>query len=341
MLKSIKRAKSKSRRIAYKRRPLSALERYTISTPIVFDLIDNCEEVCRFFIDLRSAKKEHSHVFIDASRMTKVTMEASLYLQALIHSDPGRNGSRVSGNYPSDEAVRKNWIDTGFFERLTTKEANKHKKKGEMILCKGTEQDAEAIRKVIFETASKLLGRTLKTPDDAPEPAKSMLTEINMVCTELRQNVVEHSAGQGGPTASWWIAAYPDSESGSLTVCIADAGIGIMESVNVLVWKKGASFAENVQRLGTTMASNADILRRAINGEFRFRVTSTEELHRGNGLRRIGDLAKKKFVDSVHVITNDARGEIKNSRFESLSTPMHGTIYVIKTNNIGTEYNEE
>jgi hypothetical protein len=306
----------------------------------VFDLINNSEEVCRFFIDLRQAMEKHGDVYINALRMEQITMESSLYLQALIHSDPGRNGCRVAGNFPNDNAVKRNWIHTGFFERLTTTKSIE-KSKGEMTLCQGTEQDARAIRSVIVRAASKILGRDMSNPDDAPDLARSVLTEVNKICGDLRQNVVEHASGMDDRKAMWWVAVYPDTESESLKVCIADAGIGIMESVKVKKFDIDSSLTENLQRFSTTFEDNAGILQKVIGGEYVFRVSSTDEPHRGNGLRSIGTLAKKKFVDSIHVITNDVLGEVKSSHYKSLSYRMHGTIYVIKTNNIRTGGSDE
>ena len=96
---------------------------FTATPPTVFSLVDNPEDTIKFFNDLLDKIKNRNtpmKVFVDSSNVQRVTVDALIYLHAIICND--NRGTiykcSFSGNYPTDELARRDYINSGFNDHV-------------------------------------------------------------------------------------------------------------------------------------------------------------------------------------------------------------------------------
>lgn len=302
---------------------------YRIAVPGNFDLISNTVEVNKFLYDLKRAIAWNPYVLIDMRNVSHISLDASTCLLVLLQNRHQQTQRHVSGNFPLNEEVRNQWVGMGFFEHMNTSFPNEPVIDGTTIVCNGIELDTVSIRRTIVTAVERLLERELTLNDPDQVYILRLVTRIISLCKDLTINVTEHASRDQQKKCRWWLSIYPDKEDESLCICIADAGVGILESNPVRVWKRKLSLAQNLQRFPLWFYNDAQILRRAISGKIKF--TSTDQTYRGNGLKSVGSLAKEQFISDLHVFSNRVAGNIVRGNFARIPYPSIGTVYVLKT----------
>lgn len=94
--------------------------------PENFSLINNPEETMSFFSDFKKEidrKQYGTHFFVDSINVESVTVDALIYLIAILQND-AQNGYlnySFAGNYPKNEAAKKIYTESGFTDYVYSK----------------------------------------------------------------------------------------------------------------------------------------------------------------------------------------------------------------------------
>jgi hypothetical protein len=287
--------------------------------------------MCLFFKDLRRAIAINPKVLIDVSTISNTTHDAVTYLLALLYSIPNLSERIVRGNFPDDEELKRKWQETGFLSHVVADRAVAINNVGSLMQAKGHTQEPEQIRTTIVQAVSQLIGHELRKTSRVDKAALVITTKINALCKDLSLNVYEHGATSDTATCWWWLSIQPDFERKKLSVCIADAGVGIMESRPVKKYRRELGLiGATGQLMMEIFQTDESLLHRAILGDVHF-TREENSLHRGNGLKSVGRMVSQQHLENMTVLTNKVRGNVGTSRFEPLSNSIQGTVYIFET----------
>lgn len=306
--------KNKKTYYSVDKKQISTPNRYV--APEIFSLQDNTEETMCFFrkiVDDMNYKIINQSFFIDSSKVVKVTVDALIYLIALMKNAKLSKGLnyRFRGNFPVNEDALKVYQESGFMEfvksNLTTIPQNSEKFK---IITHHLNRPE--LSKKVCEFAMDKLGMTRVETSD-----------LQRIFIELMSNVVFHAYNDtSGMKKSWYL--YAEHINNYIKIVFVDTGLGIAETVRKNQYEK-------MIRLLGIGAKDGVLMKSAFEGKFR---TKTEEKHRGNGLKYVRDRAVNGLFRNFKVISgkgqcwidkkNNLNGKIKERVFNE---SIWGTIY--------------
>lgn len=133
---------------------------------------------------------------------------------------------------------------------------------------------------------------------------------IDVVLTEVVLNVVEHGVGCGS-TMGWWTIAQKHKTHGYISLCVADNGIGIRNSL-----VSGAQGEYIYDRFSRAVSDEGESIKlafeKSVSGAVGAPVKEKKKVrkdryergaHRGNGLKRVKDACKEMGV-SIAVLSH-------------------------------------
>ena len=249
--------------------PRSDNYRINIVVPKRFSLTENPEETMAFymaFVEEIEKKYYKTHFFIDSSEVEYVTVDALIYLIAILQNDRVniQMKYRYSGNFPLNEMARKVYENSGFTDYVVSKARNLPPDTEKMRIISGLKNDAD-ISKKFCEFVMEKLGKT-----------RVEVRPLHIVFIELMSNVYHHAYGNGEIMAKKWYM-YAEHLEDHVRFVFVDTGMGIAKTVR-------KNFGEKIANLVGFKIKDGRLLHSAFEGEFR---TQTREEHRGNGLSTV------------------------------------------------------
>lgn len=286
--KKQERARIRSKQYRYRRAAESVEEEtsekpYPSHIPENFSIVHNSTETIRYFNVLIHHILRHQEikkVFFDFSRVTRMTVDALMYLLAILKFLKC-NIWEFSGNLPLDEKARSLFVQSGFLKKI-----GQHnvaiKPKGLMYMCSGHKADPIE--------SSKICG-FLHAHSNADRVKTGYLFDALM---ELEANTIDHAYGSNANSlfTNNWLASVED-RGDVFAFTFLDVGMGICKTI----YKR---WHEHVN-LGKTQA---DYLLSAFEGKLM--RTETRLHHRGKGLPKIKRYSDERKLSQLTVITNQA-----------------------------------
>lgn len=283
--------------------------------PRNFSLVNNSEETMSFFMDFKNEIDRNQYgteFFVDSSQVESVTVDALIYLIAILQNDKHNNDLNFSfaGNYPKNEAAKKIYTECGFTDYVHSNMKTLPESNERVRIISGINNSPESARELcnfVIDT----LGKSRR--DTVP---------IQKVLVELMSNVYYHAYEKNSFMAKRW---YMYAEhSGDYVRCIfVDTGFGIAKTAR-------KNFGEKFRAFFGMTVDDSKIIESVFNGDFR---TATNLRYRGNGLLAVRDNVRYDIFEGFEVFSGRGRCIIPkdNDPDEVLSHchehTLYGTLY--------------
>lgn len=286
--------------------------KYMFVVPSVFSIIDNTEETLLMFANIQKGIEGYaskSRIFIDSANVEKVTVDALVYLIAVMTNNKlGRKKYFVfEGNFPTNEFALQVYRTSGFMEFVYSRMKKLPKNTEKMQIITGKYNEPISAKRVCEFAMERLQAERID------------VINIQKILIELMSNVFAHAYKEDGIMEPCWYLYAEYILPDTVRIVFADTGLGITKTVR----KK---FHEKI--FGR---KDCDLLFSAFSTE-EFR-TETREKNRGNGLPGIKKILASAHIKNFSVITG--KGELKSKKskreiFEKIehSNRINGTIYM-------------
>ena len=268
----------------------------TLKPPKHFSLVNNTEETMSFFADFANIINQGQQglrFFVDSSEVESVTVDALIYLIAILQNDAVNTKLRYSfaGNYPANEGARRIYTESGFNDyvesRMKKLPASNDKKR---ITC-GIKNDSVA-SKELCDFVIKSLGKSLRE-----------IQPIQKVLIELMSNVYHHAYEKNPFMAKKWYM-YAEHVDDYVRCVFVDTGLGIAKTAR-------KNFGEKLRTFFHIELDDSKIIESIFNGDFR---TATNEKYRGNGLSSVRENVKREIFENFEVVSGRGRCIIPKDR---------------------------
>lgn len=286
----------------------------TLITPENFSLINNTEETMKFFMNfIENVKKEEygKEFFIDSSNVKKVTVDAIIYLIAIMRN-PNTNITmkyRYTGNFPQNEDAQRIFQTSGFTKYVHSNAKKLPSSTENMTIMSGLKNDPEIAKECCLFVMNKLK----KTRKD--------VMPLQGVLIELMSNVYLHAYEKNSfMIKSWFI--YAEHIDDYVRIVFVDTGQGIAKTVRKNFYEK----IQNIIGVAVKEFAIKDevLLESVFRGDFR---TSTRERHRGNGLKSVKEKITNSIFRKFEVISGKGKCSISSSGKISSRLGYNNTIY--------------
>lgn len=286
-----------------------------VAAPVVFDFVDNTEEVSKFISTLSDCFDNKKPVFVDLSSVGRISYDAiSVMLSAVVRFKAKK--IRFNGNFPTSQHVRGELENSGFFDLLNEKFADKDRYK----LASNGGISTHAMRMVDSTLGQKLI----ESASEVVWGEKRRCPGMQRVFIELMQNTNNHASKVGGRDKHWWVSIKHDNENKRAVFSFVDYGIGVFESLEKKDSNNMIAKAFSIlKRLKNN--SNADILKAIFKGELH--KTASGKYYRGKGLPGVYKSYNGNHISNFCMITNNVRYSSKEGSFTTLQNPFSGTFF--------------
>lgn len=338
--KDIRRRKNKARlgRSKTQRESDKISERFRdykkICAPSVFSIIENTEESLLFISKLEKCLENKQKVFVILTNVEQIADGAIVVLLSIMTKFKSQNID-FNGNFPTNQTVKKELIESGFFKELYRKNIqfdSKYEVCNNKVLTHANKiVDPELSDRIITEVSSIIWKSERRCPG------------LQRVFIELMQNTNNHASYINKGEHHWWITVQVDKDKSKAYFSFIDYGVGIINSLTNDEKGKFYRVIPLIKRLFLP-ENSSDILLLLLNGEIHktstiFQKTSTGKYYRGKGLPCLFNACRDNKIANAVVITNDAKVEYNKQLKSSLNTVFKGTFiyWELNKNNINIE----
>lgn len=279
--------------------------------PDDFSLINNTDEVVKYFYDIRKFISKKSPVFLDISEITNLTPD-SIALQMAELTDKKNKKIGMFGNAPNNPKFKKMFEESGLYDHVISsnqrvngvnnrlwKHSSDNHVKGEIA--------GEAVE--ICREKFILNNKSFDT-----DSIYNLLVEAMSNTKTHAKNNNKRSNKNKPININWWLYYYIDEEKSIIKYSFIDLGIGIFQSASFKAYKKQISYY-----LGNTI-----LIKPFLEGKI---VSSRKNDHEisGKGVRQIMQCSQMQEIVKFYIISNDLKIDVKNQDGIKLSTNFAGT----------------
>lgn len=290
----------------------TAKKRNRLIAPLVFCLVDNTNEVLKFFESAHKKIEEcgvNEKVFIDTFHVETVSADAIMYLIALIKNVRRVKGLGIKfeGNMPQCETARNFIIQAGFYGYVQPRREEKRPKVSaskQIQIQNGKDSDPE------------LAGQICNFVNRFGESGMTATKRLYATIMELMLNTRQHAYKESGKMIDNWYI-YAENTEEYVQFVFLDTGEGIPRTVSKKLTESMQDRFKN---------NDAKYIKSALLGDFR---TETKKPNRGLGLPSIFEDALKGNLFDVHVISNKGKCSIQGEEIHEtiLSATLTGTLF--------------
>ena len=287
------------------------IEEVVAQAPAVFSLINNSEEVGSFFDGIKkyimSSMKKKVSIFFDLSRVETVTIDAIMYLLAIIKNlqKHGVTKHYYHGNMPSCKEAHAIFQESGFLNFVNSSVATINTNTNKIAIRTGRHNDASVLRDICDFIIEKAKGSKITTKS------------VYVILAEMMYNTYEHAyTDMRHIIDNWYI--FAEYVKDSIKITFLDTGLGIPKTIR-------RNFGERLLQV-----SEGKLVQSALNGEFR---SKTKLKYRNNGLPTIKKQVEDSRINNLHIISNRASCIVNKTDdgvsliSKELKTPIMGTLY--------------
>jgi hypothetical protein len=284
---------------------------HTFNAPIDFSFIHNPEETCSFFNEIitfiTDRKNYGKPVFIDVENIESFSIDALMYLLAVIHDmHGGVNKTIFSGNEPLNDKVKRAFAESGFYQYVSYHGSTQlTKNKDNLQIVSGRNSDPQVAKQITDFVCSKA------------GVAEKSCSFLYIMMIELMSNTHKHAYNSMTPLAPHWYCFSEFDGKHTVSFTFMDTGEGIPATVR-------KNIVEKIDFL--KLKDDGKYVISALNGDFR---TATQLSYRGKGLPKIRRFCEEKKIYNMCIITNRAEVIVsqKSMQSKNLNNPLLGTLY--------------
>lgn len=310
--KCVKRTKRNS---SYqKRAPIPEIDTTVFSAPEIFSFINNAEGTTSFFEKLTkfitTKDTYEQRLFIDLSQIEVLTIDALMYLLAIINNIKRNNDNNYSfvGNLPKNPAIKELISKSGFYEFVRYYGDDPIVHDADNIQIVSNDMVVTNLAKLISDFSSVKGGLSRRTCQFL----------YNMMI-ELMSNAHNHAYNEEDSILypRWYCFAEHNGVENTIAFTFMDTGEGIPSTVN-------KRFYEQIDLLN--LWGDDKYVISALKGELR---TETKKCYRGKGLPKIFEPCKKGQIKNMRIISNKADVTVSGEYISSRELPvsLKGTLF--------------
>lgn len=279
--------------------------------PNNFSLINNTDEVIKYFHDIRKFINKKVPVFLDISEITNLTPD-SIALQMAELSVKKNEKIGMVGNAPNDPKLKKMFEESGLYDHVFS--SNKRINGINNRLWKHSSDNnvkGEIAGKAIEVCRDKFNANNKFFDTDS---IYNLLVEAMSNTKTHAKKVKENSDKKNQDNVNWWLYYYIDEEKSIIKYSFIDLGIGIFQS---------ASFNDYRKKISNVFG-NEFLIKPFLEGKI---VSSRKNDHEisGKGVRQIMQCSSLQEIVKFYIISNDLKIDVKNQSGIKLSTNFAGT----------------
>ncbi|TAK58941.1 hypothetical protein EPO14_01330 [Patescibacteria group bacterium] len=301
-----KSKKETARRVKFQREYNAKLPPVTLIAPKNFSLVENANAVLKYFSDAEKKLKFGQVVFLDISKVTRMTPDTVALMAASINSKEFHHASNVTGNAPEALAPNALFIESGFYDHVIT--PGFFTIGAENMMHRG--MDTKVLGTVVKKAS--IIGTEHVFGNAKP------LDPLYNTLVECMSNTHSHADLTGLGKCNWWLFVYSDPKEKITSYTFIDLGVGIFESAVV----KGP-----VQKFmkKTPFFDNMILADELLAGRLKSRSKKDTAL-RGKGIPQINEDANNTIFRSFYILANDVKIDLKTKKKERLQYPLNGTL---------------
>lgn len=278
-------------------------DKITLESPTNFSIIENPEDTNRFFGNIyyiiKKNRKRDAVIFLDFSKVQSATVDALMYLVAVLEDIKSAYyktyNYNVEGDFPLQHDARSLFENSGFLAYVVHPSMEIVPKSKKIQISHGSKIDPGLAKDVCQYVQNKCNLDKIGTV-----PLYQVLIELmgntNQHAYAAKTNVKERKR--------WYL--YAEEEKDCVRFVFLDTGAGIAKTV----YKK---LAEKVR-----FVSDSEYLVSALKGDFR---TQTKKKNRSKGLKQISECSKSGILEEVTIIANKGfcriSGENNNDNYDA------------------------
>ena len=287
-------------------------KRVEFKVPLNFSFIDNPEETVQFFNGIirfiTNSQNFGKRIYIDISRITNLTIDALMYLLAIVNNmnENFRNKFSFSGNEPSSPEICKLFKESGFYSFVKRIGNTPLSQNADTVqIVSGNNSNPEVPKQLI----DFIISKTNLTKID--------LKFLHVIMVELMANTHKHAYNNSVLLPSWYCFAEYKKDENKVAFTFMDTGEGIPSTVR-------KNFGEKLDIL--KLKGESKYVISALNGDFR---TSTAMHYRGQGLPKVRKFCSDEKISDFRIITNkaDVRCLPQDYRSSDMELPLRGTLF--------------
>ena len=271
-----------------------------LKAPENFSFIENTEELLGYIEILRKCAMNRKNILIDLSSITNLTNDAIVLILSFVKNPKLTNGVGVRGNYPTEEKLKKIFIESGLFK---SEKNNNTTQKNYILTRRNKKADGKIAEEIIKRSSKVIFGKVGRCPG------------VYKALLECMANTCYHAKPKYIAFENWWLTAYHDQDKNHVSFAFIDTGVGIFKS------SKMNDFSLKFESL-FGKSNNIDLLKEIISGRQRSR---TKISFRGKGLPTIFKGIERNYYSNLKIISNDVKADLSNDNFEILNKQFSGT----------------
>lgn len=303
-----------------KLRPVDRKQWYALKAPENFSLINNHEEILKYFHEARTIIRNRHQVRFDLSDISTLSPDAIALLIAHVQDSNFNRGINIRGVSPRDPELAKIFTLSGFYDHVSTS-LPIAKNSSHMLLHRVTNTKVE--NDIAKRAAMMAVNHTFRD--------ERKFRPVYEILIEAMANTNNH-AGEYAGMYDWWIFIYNHPDEPRTTFSFVDLGVGIFESLPVQTYLRRFASAFGI-------TNNATLVPKLFAGEISSRTGLPE---RGKGLPLIYSHSKNERFQSFKIIANDVYSDLKSGVSLSMATPLQGTFlsFELAQGQVGAATNE-
>ena len=302
---------AEGRRLVYLRRPW----RIILTAPEHFAFLKDPNNVINFIEKLESlliqVKQEGKELYVDIWHVFQIDHATLSALIAVLYR-ARKDGVQVNGNWPKDNITKQIFKSSGFIYTLFSNDPDA-----------GTRFDINKDNQLFTSNNHDiiLVGEMSDGVADFITGGKNKLGGLYMTLGELMDNAVSHSGNDG----RWWLSINYDRGKKKAKFVFIDYGVGIFTSLSEkLETHRVKSIWQKAVTLFGIEAMDEQL--KAVITESAAEVYNLEGGH-GEGIHGIYQTFKRGEIDSLHIVSNKAFGDVFNDKYLRLNGDFKGTMY--------------
>ena len=280
-----------------------------VVAPEKFGMMDNIDETLQFFrIVNETLKKLHVNdkIYFDLSKVRTVSADAIMYLIATIRNTKRIRAFKIccSGNAPVDPEARKKFIQSGFYDYVSS-----------TVITYSTYVDHIKI-KAGNEASPQVAGEVCDFVHSLTNLSILDTKFLYPMIIELMTNTTQHAYNSiSFMENNWYI--YVEDRKDSVKFVFLDTGIGIPKTIRTKFGERIASILSN---------NDAYFIASSLRGEFR---SETRLEYRGKGLPEIYNRINSSGIENFAIVSGQGKcvvDEFGNIVETPLKNILNGTL---------------
>lgn len=291
------------------RRNLAKNRKNTLSADGQFSIRNNPDETIRFLNSIRKSFFNDMPVYIDVSDIQSMTVDALLYLLALIDNMKYKNiPLQVQGNLPRNNEAREIFYQSGFLNYVDAQTDTISSSSTEdcVQIYDGQDVDPSIAKKLCSFAMNKF------------NKKRTDFKILYNIIMEIIINTKQHAYSGETNLPKWYV--YARYSNDGIDFSILDTGYGIPSTVR-------KNFVDRLNQLiakfPLVRTSESELIKSVMNGAFR---TKTKEKYRGKGIPMITEQCNNEYINNLTLVSNKGF-VITGENNRDLTTPLRGTLY--------------